>query len=60
MCAEAVPPWRCHQSLIADVKIVCRFTVWEIMSKTSIHARKLTTFAVVNRKRDQFKFITLL
>jgi uncharacterized protein (DUF488 family) len=50
MCAEAVP-WRCHRSLIADAEIVRHFVVWEIMSKTSIHAHKLTDFAVVNRKK---------
>lgn len=50
MCAEAVP-WRCHRSLIADAEVVRHVVVWEIMSKTSIHAHKLTTFAVVNRKK---------
>jgi uncharacterized protein (DUF488 family) len=50
MCAEAVP-WRCHRSLIADAEIVRSFAVWEIMSKTSAHAHKLTSFAVVNKKR---------
>lgn len=50
MCAEAVP-WRCHRSLIADAEIVRHFVVWEIMSKTSIRAHQLTSFAVVNRKK---------
>lgn len=50
MCAEAVP-WRCHRSLIADAEIVRHYIVWEIMSKTSIHSHKLTSFAVVNRKK---------
>ncbi len=50
MCAEAVP-WRCHRSLIADAEVARHFVVWEIMSKTSIHAHKLTTFAVINRKK---------
>jgi uncharacterized protein (DUF488 family) len=49
MCAEAVP-WRCHRSLIADAEIVRHYVVWEIMSKTSLHPHKLTSFAVVNRK----------
>jgi len=50
MCAEAVP-WRCHRSLIADAEIVRRIPVWEIMSKTSVRAHKLTAFAVINRKK---------
>lgn len=50
MCAEAVP-WRCHRSLIADAEIVRHFSVWEIMSKTSVRAHTLTDFAVVNRKK---------
>ncbi len=50
MCAEAVP-WRCHRSLIADAEIVRHFSVWEIMSKTSVRAHALTNFAVVNRKK---------
>lgn len=50
MCAEAVP-WRCHRSLIADAEIARHFVVWEIMSKTSVHTHKLTTFAVINRKK---------
>ncbi len=56
MCAEAVP-WRCHRSLIADAEIVRHYIVWEILSKTSVRAHKLTDFAVVNRKKDPFKFI---
>lgn len=50
MCAEAVP-WRCHRSLIADAEIVRHFTVWEIMSKTSVRPHTLTDFAVVNKKK---------
>ncbi len=50
MCAEAVP-WRCHRSLIADAEIVRHYIVWEILSKTSVRAHKLTDFAVVNRKK---------
>jgi uncharacterized protein (DUF488 family) len=50
MCAEAVP-WRCHRSLIADAEIVRHFSVWEIMSTTSVRAHTLTDFAVVNRKK---------
>jgi uncharacterized protein (DUF488 family) len=50
MCAEAVP-WRCHRSLIADAEIVRHLVVWEIMSKTSIRAHKLTAFAVINREK---------
>lgn len=50
MCAEAVP-WRCHRSLIADAEIVRHFTVWEIISKTSVRAHTLTNFAVVNRNK---------
>lgn len=50
MCAEAVP-WRCHRSLIADAEVIRHFSVWEILSKTSIRAHTLTRFAVVNRKK---------
>ena len=50
MCAEAVP-WRCHRSLIADAEIVRHYIVWDIMSKASLHPHKLTTFAVINRKK---------
>lgn len=54
MCAEAVP-WRCHRSLIADAEIVRHYVVWEIMSKTSMRAHKLTSFAVVDRKKRPIK-----
>ncbi|MBX3709509.1 MAG: DUF488 domain-containing protein [Gammaproteobacteria bacterium] len=50
MCAEALP-WRCHRSLISDAEVVRHFVVWEIISKTSIRRHKLTSFAVVNRKK---------
>ena len=50
MCAEAVP-WRCHRSLIADAEVVRHISVWEIISKTSVRAHKITEFAVVNRKK---------
>ncbi|MFZ2315598.1 MAG: DUF488 domain-containing protein [Gammaproteobacteria bacterium] len=50
MCAEAVP-WRCHRSLIADAEILRHFSVWEIISKTSVRLHKLTNFAVINRKK---------
>lgn len=50
MCAEALP-WRCHRSLIADAEVARHFVVWEIMSKTSVHSHKLTTYAVINRKK---------
>ncbi len=50
MCAEAVP-WRCHRSLIADAEIVRHYSVVEIISKTSIRKHKLTSFAVVNRRK---------
>jgi uncharacterized protein (DUF488 family) len=50
MCAEALP-WRCHRSLIADAEIVRHYSVWEIMSKTSARAHKLTEFAVVDRTK---------
>lgn len=50
MCAEAVP-WRCHRSLIADAEIVRHFTVWEILSETSVRTHTLTDFAKVNRNK---------
>lgn len=50
MCAEALP-WRCHRSLIADAELIRHFSVWEIMSKTSVHPHELTSFAVINRKK---------
>lgn len=50
MCAEVLP-WRCHRSLIADAEVVRYFVVWEIISKTFIRRHKLTSFAVVNRKK---------
>lgn len=54
MCAEAVP-WRCHRSLIADAEVVRGITVLDIMSKTSIHPHKLTSFAVVDRSKRPIK-----
>ncbi|MHB1948648.1 MAG: DUF488 domain-containing protein [Gammaproteobacteria bacterium] len=50
MCAEAVP-WRCHRSLIADAEMIRHYSVWEIMSKTSVRAHKLTDFAVIDRTK---------
>ncbi len=50
MCAEAVP-WRCHRSLIGDAEIIRGISVSDIMSKTTLHSHKLTSFAVVNRKK---------
>lgn len=44
MCAEVVP-WRCHHSLIADALIFQKWEVNHIMSKTSVRAHKLTSFA---------------
>lgn len=46
MCAEAVP-WRCHRSLIADALLVRGIPVWHIMSRISVQAHKLTSFARV-------------
>lgn len=54
MCAEAVP-WRCHRSLIADAETIRHITVWEIMSKTSLHVHKLTPFAMVDRSKRPIK-----
>lgn len=50
MCAEALP-WRCHRSLIADAEIARHFVVWEIFNKSSIRKHKLTSFAMINRKK---------
>lgn len=50
MCAEALP-WRCHRSLIADAEMIRHYSVWEIISKTSVRLHTLTNFAVVNRKK---------
>lgn len=50
MCAEAVP-WRCHRSLIADAEIIRHYVVMEILSKNSVRSHKLTSFAVVDRKK---------
>jgi uncharacterized protein (DUF488 family) len=47
MCAEAVP-WRCHRSLIADALLVRGIPVEHIMSKASVQAHKLTSFARVH------------
>lgn len=54
MCAEAVP-WRCHRSLIADAEVVRGIKVLDIMSHTSIHPHKLTSFAVVDRSKRPIK-----
>ncbi len=49
MCAEAVP-WRCHRSLVGDALLVRGVKVSDIMSKTSVKAHTLTSFAVVDGK----------
>ncbi|WP_454785293.1 DUF488 domain-containing protein [Legionella sp. WA2024007413] len=51
MCAEAVP-WRCHRSLIGDAEIIRDYTVWDIMNKTTAKPHQLTSFAVVDKKKD--------
>ncbi len=43
MCAEAVP-WRCHRSLIGDALTKKKWTVYDIMSRTSAKRHKLTSF----------------
>lgn len=47
MCAEAVP-WRCHRSLVSDALLVSGVKVYDILSKTSVKAHTLTSFAVVD------------
>lgn len=54
MCAEALP-WRCHRSLIGDAEIIRGIKVLDIMSKTSLHAHQLTSFAVVDRSKKPMK-----
>jgi uncharacterized protein (DUF488 family) len=54
MCAEAVP-WRCHRSLIADAAIVRGIAVLDIISPTSVHIHKLTSFAVIDRTKKPIK-----
>lgn len=54
MCAEAVP-WRCHRSLIADAELVRGIKVFHIMSPTSLYTHKLTSFAVIDRKKRPIK-----
>jgi uncharacterized protein (DUF488 family) len=46
MCAEAVP-WRCHRSLVADALGVRGIPAVEILSESSAHMHKLTSFARV-------------
>ncbi|MDE2019435.1 MAG: DUF488 domain-containing protein [Patescibacteria group bacterium] len=43
MCAEAVP-WRCHRSLVADALKKKKWRVLHIMSRTSAHEHKYTSF----------------
>jgi uncharacterized protein (DUF488 family) len=50
MCAEAVP-WRCHRSMIADAEVARGVPVRHIMSVKKANPHKLTSFAVVNRRR---------
>lgn len=50
MCAEAVP-WRCHRSLIADAETIRHFVVWDIISIKAMRVHKLTSFAVINRRK---------
>lgn len=54
MCAEALP-WRCHRSLIADAETIRGLTVLDIMSRTSLHLHKLTSFAVIDRSKRPIK-----
>lgn len=46
MCAEAVP-WRCHRSLIGDTLLARGYTVYAIISATSVREEVLTSFAKV-------------
>lgn len=48
MCAEVLP-WRCHRSMIADALIKKKWTVIDIMSKTSSSKHKLTSFLKVKK-----------
>lgn len=54
MCAEALP-WRCHRSLIADAEVIRGIKVLDIMSRTSTHPHKLTSFAVIDRTKRPIK-----
>jgi uncharacterized protein (DUF488 family) len=47
MCAEAVPPWRCHRSLIADALAVRKIRVEHIASGKRTQPHSLTSFARV-------------
>jgi uncharacterized protein (DUF488 family) len=47
MCAEAVP-WRCHRSLIGDSLMLRGVQVEHILSATSHHPHKITSWAKVD------------
>jgi uncharacterized protein (DUF488 family) len=48
MCAEVLP-WRCHRRLIADLFVVRRWQVLDIVSPTQIKEHTLPEFAQVDR-----------
>lgn len=50
MCAEAVP-WRCHRSLIGDALTKKKWSVYDIMSRTSAKKHKLTSFLKMRKGR---------
>lgn len=50
MCAEALP-WRCHRTLVADAEVIRNIKVIHIMSKTSAHEHKLTSFAKIDKTK---------
>jgi uncharacterized protein (DUF488 family) len=56
MCAEALP-WRCHRSLIGDAALIRGIRVLDIMSKKSVHPHRLTSFAVINRKKRPIQIV---
>lgn len=53
MCAEAMP-WRCHRGLLADYALANGWEVRDIMSRTSARLHRLTSFAVVRRRRLRY------
>ena len=55
MCAEAVP-WRCHRSLIADALLVRGVHVKHILSRTSLQAHKITSWAKVDGTRITYPY----
>ena len=55
MCAEAVS-WRCHRSLIADALLVRGVHVKHILSRTSLQAHKITSWAKVDGTRITYPY----